>query len=903
MMLRADPAALIDNMRALNNTGTMKVGVVGSRGRPVFGTDIPVPEEIFRLNSDYRVTTAEELTLYRPIPNDKRCHRCHSPQDKKRGMIVIKTSLAEAEEETSETARRLAIFAVFLGLTSEAFLMVALRKKILDPLGVLHRGAQRLKAGRLDHRIKLKSDDEIGALASCFNEMAESIESSHANLEHAVRERTKELRVIAELSSSVFRGDLGLTDIIEQFLGTITEELGFGYASLCLVDKKTGLLSREFKKGVGDSLCAVGISLASEHPLTKTIREALPSIRKAEEVGAPPSHSTVAVVPILSHQRRRCTEINVCSFKECPAYFGADDRCWLTDGTLCRSPQAVAGKDKIYGCLHCPVFPVLGVLITGRGGKIGKTSLHSLEILASELASAIENQKFIEAKKDDIAKLIQLHDVSVESLQDPGSSLTKTIVSSASVFSNANAAILWLLRKDCTLQPADAFGIDPGLIPPSLGTADTFVGKTIEEEGVIETLEMGRVACLEELIKEYGFLYVASISLKFKNIVFGCITLFKNSDFLMSDSEKAVTLLFASQAAAVMNTNRIYDELKAEKEFSDAIFSGASSGIMVLDREGRILKMNNVGAEILQVEPSGIVGRKITELYPETKDMLFVDSSIGREISVILPSGDTLPIGFANSLLFEPNDAKEGIIVLFRNLSEIKRLQAEVKKKEHFATMAKVISGVAHEIRNPLFGISSIGQILEREVDSAQHRALAQAMLRESDRMKRLIEELLLYTKPSRFEITEVGLSTLFEELGHYLGARRETLSLSIDIPPLTTLRADRDKIRQVLLNLLNNAADAARTEIHVSAKTSGNIVEIRIADDGSGISENDLTRVFDPFFTTKKGGTGLGLPICKKIVEDHGGTIDIFSEKNRGTTVVLMLGAAATPSRVSPPQ
>jgi two-component system sensor histidine kinase HydH len=217
--------------------------------------------------------------------------------------------------------------------------------------------------------------------------------------------------------------------------------------------------------------------------------------------------------------------------------------------------------------------------------------------------------------------------------------------------------------------------------------------------------------------------------------------------------------------------------------------------------------------------------------------------------------------------------------------------------------MAKVISGVAHEIRNPLFGISSIGQILEREVDSAQHRALAQAMLRESDRMKRLIEELLLYTKPSRFEITEVDLSTLFEELGHYLGARRETLSLSIDIPPLTTLRADRDKIRQVLLNLLNNAADAARTEIRVSAKTAGNVVEIRIADDGSGINENDLARVFDPFFTTKKGGTGLGLPICKKIVEDHGGTIDILSEKNRGTTVVLMLGAGATPSRVSPPQ
>ena len=891
MMLNSNPDEVRDHLKTLNNSHTVRVGVVGPQGTPAFGTDLRVTEEIFRGQNDYYVTSPKELTFYRPIANDARCHHCHPAEDKKRGMIVIKTSLAEAEAEISETARRLVIFAFILGLASEAFLLLALREKIINPLGVLNQGAQLLKSGRLDHRIELKTDDEIGALASCFNEMAESIESSHANLENAVGERTNELRVIAELSSEVFKGDLTLSDIIERFLCAITEQLGFDYCSLCLVDRETGRLSQEFKKGIGDGFCAIEISLASEHPLTKTIREALPSIRRAADLGAPSSPANVAIVPILSHQRKKCSEINRCTYENCPAFFNTDDRCWLIGNTLCRSPQAVAGNGKIYGCLQCPAFPVIGVLIVGRNGEISESSLHSLEILASELASAIENQKFIEAKKADIAKLIQLHDVSVESLQNPMSGLANTIVSSAPAFSNTSAAILWLLGKGGLLYPVDSCGIDPGLIPPSLLTDNTFVGRAITKKGAVETLEMEELKCLERLIKECGFLYAASIPLTIKGTVFGCLSLFKKSDFLMTDSEKAVTLLFASQAAAALNTFRVYGELKAEKEFSEAIFSCASSGIMVLDREGRVLKINSAGAELLQVVASGLLGRKITDIYPETKDILSVDRGLGREISVNLPSGEALPIGFTNSRLFAPNDVEEGIIVLFRNLTEIKRLQAEVKKKEHFATIAKVISGVAHEIRNPLFGISAIGQILERELDSSKHKTLAQAMLKESDRMNRLMEELLLYTKPSRLDIKEVDLGILCAELGYYLKAKRENLTLSLNVPPSTVLMADRDKITQVFLNLLNNAIDAARHEISVSVKTIDGRTEIRISDDGPGIKEQDLERVFDPFFTTKKGGTGLGLPICKKIVEDHGGTIEIYGEDSKGTTVELLFG------------
>jgi signal transduction histidine kinase len=310
---------------------------------------------------------------------------------------------------------------------------------------------------------------------------------------------------------------------------------------------------------------------------------------------------------------------------------------------------------------------------------------------------------------------------------------------------------------------------------------------------------------------------------------------------------------------------------------------------MVLDREGRVLKINSVAAEILDSDVAALTGAKITEIYPEAREMLVLDSGFSREVTLTLPEGDCVPIGFANSRLSGSNDVGEGIIVLFRNLTEIKKLQSELRKKEHFEAMARVISGVAHEIRNPLFGISSIGQILERELDSPQHKALTQAMLKETERMKRLIEELLLYTRPSRFDIREVDIGILFEELLQHMKAKRADITFSLNIHPLVIM-ADRDKIMQVFLNLLNNAVDSAKSLIRMSVKAVDNKAVILVSDDGPGIRREDLQRVFEPFFTTKKGGTGLGLPICKKIVEDHGGTIEIQSEEGKGTSVVLTL-------------
>jgi len=332
----------------------------------------------------------------------------------------------------------------------------------------------------------------------------------------------------------------------------------------------------------------------------------------------------------------------------------------------------------------------------------------------------------------------------------------------------------------------------------------------------------------------------------------------------------------------------LMEELSTQKDFSDAIYNNTPSGILVLDREGHILKINNPGAEILKISPADALSRLLTSIYPEAKEMLTLDPHYGREFLITPEDGKTRPVGFTNSPLLDKNGMEKGIIVVFRDLTEIKELQAELRKKQHFEAMGKVISGVAHEIRNPLFGIQAIAQILERESESTQHQVLINAMLKETQRMRNLVDELLLYSRPSALNLIEMDLDIFLAELKEFFKTKHLDKVLSINVPSLTRFRADKEKLMQVFVNLLENAAGAGSREIEIFSEKRDHRLRITVKDDGAGVNPDVLERIFEPFFTTKKEGTGLGLSICRKIMEDHGGTIGVESIVGTGTTFIL---------------
>jgi PAS domain S-box-containing protein len=1023
MMTSKTPQLITDNLNALSGGRKIEIGIVGQDGLPVFGTELTIPRDIFESGEERHLIDGDKFSFFKPLANEARCLSCHPAEDKTRGMILIKSSMKEAQVSLAKTEKRLFLFALLLGLTSEAFLFVVLRRTILNPLETLRNGAERLKSGELSHRVALTSNDEIGELAASFNQMAGSIEESHITLEKAVDQRTTELRVIAQLSTEVFKGDNTITSILENCMSAITDKMGFEYAMFCSVDKETGILAHEITKGIVSGLCDMQILLSSDHPFAVSVVKARSTVNSCANLGLPGAFLNLAIIPVLSHQRKRCRDVLNCSFELCPGFAAAEERCWLIQGTFCRSPHSVSGKEKIFGCVYCPVFPVIGVVVAGKEGEISSSSSDSLEVLASQIASAIENKLLIDTKKENISKLIKLNDISVESLQVPGDTIQESVVSSAAAFSNADAAILWLFNGDGRLQRTDLFSIDERYVRPFLPPDNPLIVRSLRDDCCTEITVMDNSSDLKELIDIYGFSYVSAIPLKSRSITLGCITLFRKKDILMTDSEKAIIMLFASQAAAALNTSMLYKSLleseekyrmimndaadaivlynvegrvidvnkKAEEftgyskselllkhftefltadehataaeifsetlnkgtgiindlsllrrdstvmpidvsgsvveiggekilqtiirditerkktdrerlqyqktlismnEFSDAIFNSSSTGIMVLTREGEALKINRVGAEILRLPVSGIIGKNLIDFYPEIKDMLLFDSDIGRELTITVSDGSSIPIGFTNSPLYHSSETQEGKVIIFRDLTEVKKLHAELRKKEHFETVTMIISGVAHEVRNPLFGITAIGQILEREVESPQHKALTEAMLKEAGRMKKLIDDLLLYTKPSSLIVQEIDAGIFFEELQHFARAKNKSIAFSFSLPPLFTFIADRDRILQVFLNLLNNAMESARTHVVISAMLINGQIEIRIVDDGPGIRADHVEKIFDPFFTTKKGGTGLGLPICKKIIEDHGGSITVDSDHGELTTFTVRLPA-----------
>ncbi len=353
--------------------------------------------------------------------------------------------------------------------------------------------------------------------------------------------------------------------------------------------------------------------------------------------------------------------------------------------------------------------------------------------------------------------------------------------------------------------------------------------------------------------------------------------------------------LFVNSAASLMNNIRNVERIKRSEHLLDSIIFNMAAGLLVTDLAGKVKMINISGAEILGCDHDAIIGKDITLIYPETAMMMEVKPRIiGEEVEVFTHNGP-VPVGYNSNYLMSKDGNPEGFIVVFRDLSEIKKLQADLREKEHFAAVGKVAAGVAHEIRNPLFGITSVAQIVAREIKEENPlKPLITAMLSETARLNRLVEDMLLYNRTVKMQRQPVDICSLIENVleFHFMAIKEKKLNVINECENLDVAMLDHNQIRQVFLNLLINAIDASHEggKIKISASQSDDAIKITISDTGMGIPEADLPKIFDLFFTTKEKGTGIGLAICRKIIEDHGGKIAVKSAPAQGTSVQIKL-------------
>ncbi len=358
---------------------------------------------------------------------------------------------------------------------------------------------------------------------------------------------------------------------------------------------------------------------------------------------------------------------------------------------------------------------------------------------------------------------------------------------------------------------------------------------------------------------------------------------------------------------------------------TETILENLSSGLATIDVGGSVRHWNRAASEILAVPAASVHGRHYLETFgpgleafsTRLRDALERGTEGTRyEVTVITSDGRTVPLGISTSLLLGSAGERRGVIALFQDLSEVKALEDRIRRGETLAAIGELSAGIAHEIRNCLNPISGSVEVLQKELRvEGENARLLELVVRESERLDKFISELLEYARERPLKTQKVEAAALASESieiarRHPSAGRGKRVSLDGPNVPVY-IRVDFDQMKQVMTNLLINAFEAIEAtgnvtvRIHEERRTpgawgraGGPRVVMEVSDTGTGIGDKDVTQVFEPFFSTKQGGTGLGLAIANRIVERHGGNLEVESRVGVGTTMRLWLPQADTSAR-----
>lgn len=357
----------------------------------------------------------------------------------------------------------------------------------------------------------------------------------------------------------------------------------------------------------------------------------------------------------------------------------------------------------------------------------------------------------------------------------------------------------------------------------------------------------------------------------------------------------------------------------------EEIFAALGDGLVVLDgsAEFYVIGMNPAAETITGFSAESTLGRPLRDAFPENKEVLqrlgkTFEEGGGvtlREVSWKRPRNRPAFVDLSATPLIGDEGDLDGWILVFRDITPVKVLEEEVRRSDRLAMMGTIAAGLAHEIKNPLGGIKGAAQLLSRGKLGAEAAELVSIVEKESERVDRLVSRLLVLTRPKAFHLEPLNINELLDsvlvlEKGPAEG-RGIRLAREFD-PSLPLIVGDDDELRQAFLNFIKNAIEAIADsdipsgEVRVKtrmlnefrikeadAEKLSRMVVVEIQDDGPGIDPETLHKIFTPFFTTKNTGSGLGLVIAQRVIQEHGGTLRVRSEKGKGTHIQVSLRSA----------
>jgi len=347
------------------------------------------------------------------------------------------------------------------------------------------------------------------------------------------------------------------------------------------------------------------------------------------------------------------------------------------------------------------------------------------------------------------------------------------------------------------------------------------------------------------------------------------------------------------------------------------ILENIANAVIAVDQAGTVVFFNATAQNYMGISEKQITGRDFFSCFkdqPILCRLAEVALTEGRSISshetVTLKSATSQQrqVTITASPIFPLEEPQQGAVIVLHDLTRVRSLEGAERHADQLAMIETMAAGLAHEIKNPLGGIKGSAQLLQMELaGNADLQEYTSLIVREAERVNRIIEELLNLSRPRKSQHEKINIGQILDEIvklqKNSAAERGIRFCWQLD-PSIPDIMGDRDLLTSLFLNLIKNGCEATPdnseiviqtgidSEYHLSLPGSRPtpMVQISISDQGPGISESEREKIFTPFYTTKSGGNGLGLPICQKIVTDHGGQLQLLDRPDGGTRVKVSL-------------
>lgn len=369
--------------------------------------------------------------------------------------------------------------------------------------------------------------------------------------------------------------------------------------------------------------------------------------------------------------------------------------------------------------------------------------------------------------------------------------------------------------------------------------------------------------------------------------------------------------MMSSYTALAIQNSYLYREIIQHREHLCDIMKNISSGVLTIDKEARVTSINKSAKDILGIKDDliGVSIQKTGSIIADIMLRTLYDGKIYNRHEIVYP-GKKISLGVSTVPLRDELNRIKGALMVFQNISEVKRLEKELNKAKDEEFWRELAAKVAHGIRNPLVSISTFAQLLpEKKHDKDFIKDYHETVLDSVSKLNNIVERLEKLSDSTKLTFSKGNINYILEETIEEFKEefKKQNINLNKNITSsIPACLLDGDKLKEAFSNLIRNSLSAMSSggRLDVSTSYDANQKQIRVTfkDNGKGIEYEDISKVYSPFYTTETKGLGLGLLIVKQIVEKHGGSSNISSTPQKGTTFDMFIPVTAEKEEIPQP-